>query len=105
MNAASPALRTTISRSMACVASRLRDYFTYVSSRTRLPTWIIQSTKLVSALASVFHQLTDLGLRTAGGNTDIPKANDMVTQRFILKLRDHIRQHSVCWWLYSEFLR
>jgi hypothetical protein len=38
-----------------------------------------------------------LGLAHRKRDADIPKVDDVITQDFILKLHDLIKQHSVCW--------
>lgn len=38
-----------------------------------------------------------LGLAHSKRDADVPKVEDVITQEFILKLRDLIKQYSVCW--------
>lgn len=38
-----------------------------------------------------------LGLAHGKRDADVPMVNDVITQEFILKLRDLIKQYSVCW--------
>lgn len=46
-----------------------------------------------------------LGLAHSKRDADVPKVEDVITQDFILKLRDLIKQYSMCWLLCSESLR
>ncbi|RII22703.1 hypothetical protein CUC08_Gglean013421 [Alternaria sp. MG1] len=38
-----------------------------------------------------------LGLQHSKRDADVPKINDVITQEFISKLRDLIKEYSVCW--------
>jgi hypothetical protein len=38
-----------------------------------------------------------LGLQHSKRDADVPKVNDVITQEFISKLRDLIKEYSVCW--------
>jgi hypothetical protein len=46
-----------------------------------------------------------LGLQHSKRDAEVPKINDVITQEFISKLRDLIKEYSMCWRLYSEALR
>jgi len=38
-----------------------------------------------------------LGLQHSKRDADVPKVNDVITREFVSKLRDLIKEYSVCW--------